>query len=197
MSDWIQVVGLFDSEAKTGEILGVQPAREPRPSEAVASETTLVVLNGDSNIEVEVPVVLDFGSCGDETNVGSFQAYVDLPEGARALILQHDGAHLAQFVPDDPSAALSGESFGLAPQPGHMVGVESTPGSPSNASYTLQARPKGSAIWETLDIGLEQPETTSVDLRQFPDADLVEVRILKSSGFKTVEIDRHEVDFTK
>ncbi len=197
MSNWIQVVGVFDSQANTGEILGVQPALAPKSATGEASEITLTALSGAGEVLAEVPVTPDYGSCDDNAEVGTFQIYIDLPSATRALSLQHQGVHLAQFVPDDPAASAAGESFGLSPQADHRVRLEGTSGSPSNATYILQARPKGTTIWETLDIGLDRPETATVDLRQFPDAEVVEVRILKSSGFETVELDRQTFDFNE
>ncbi len=196
MSNWIQVVGVIDSISGSGEILGVQPSQAPMTEYESDGTTKLVALGADGAALAEAIVVLDFGSCADESKLGSFQTFMDLPDGTDSLSLQRDGAEIAQFKPDSPEATAGGESFGFTPQAGHVVGLERSSPSDTNATYTLQARKKGMSVWETLDIGVHKPETAAVDLKQFPDADAIEVRILKSSGFTNVEIDRKEIDFS-
>lgn len=197
MSTWIQVVGVFDKASKTGEILGVQPAVKPMPTQDDANELALVALDAVGTALAEVAVVPEYGSCGDEAEIGSFQTYLDLPDATRALSLRHEGAEIAQFVPDSPKVSVDAESFGLAPLSGHTVGLTHNAAEPSNATYTLQAREKGAAIWETLDIGLERPDAAKVDVNQFPGAKVIEVRVLKSSGFSNVAIDQKEIDFSQ
>lgn len=196
MSKWIQVVGTFNATSSTGEILGVQPAQVPAVTYYEVSDTKLIAQDAGGTGLAEVTVAPEYGSCGDDSEVGSFQVFMDLPEATRSLSLQHAGEEIAKFVPDSPQAAADGESFGFTPQAGHVLGLERSSPSETNASYVLQAREKGTGIWETLDIGVEVPEATSVDLKQFPDANVIEVRVLKSSGFSNVEIDRKEVDFS-
>lgn len=196
MSTWIQVVGIFDSLSKTGAILGVQPARAPKSEIRETSDTKLVALGATGEALSETAVIPEYGSCGDEADVGSFQTFVDLPHATQSLSLQHLGAETSRFAPDVSAASAEGESFGLSLHAGHSATLEPVSPSATNASYILQAREKGTTIWETLDIGLESPDASPVDLKQFPDADVIEVRVLKSTGFESVEIDRREIDFT-
>jgi len=190
----IQVVGVFEPEKKTGEILGLQPAIAgadmPIPEETGLS---LAVLDQNENVLSEVAVKPEFGSCGDETEVGTFQAFVEAPDAAQAVSLRYEGEEIARMAPGPAEHAA--ESFGFGIREAHTIPLEQeTPADP-NATYTLQAREKGTKIWETIDIGLDRPDAGRVDLNQFPGASAVEVRVLKSSGFDAVEIDRSEIDF--
>ena len=196
MSNWIQAVGTIDVVNSTGDILGVQSAKVPPDSADIASVATLVSLDVSGNVLASVDVAHDLGSCDDGVTVASFQVYIDLPEATRTLSLRLSGEEIASFSPDTPQPSVAGSAFAAVPQDGHALGLTLSEDAPSNASYILQAREKGKTIWETLDIGLSAPETSSVDLRQFPDAEVVEVRVLKTSGFKEEEVDRHEIDFT-
>ncbi|MEP2781089.1 MAG: hypothetical protein ABJP33_01455 [Pseudoruegeria sp.] len=195
MTKWIQVVGVFDAETYVGEILGVQPVREPKATVQGDSPTRLIAMDEGGTTLTDVPVVPEYGSCGDGALIGSFQVFLDLPDNTRAIVLMHEGNQIEQFVPDVPTALAGGEGFDLAAGAGHSVDLASTGDAAPGGNYILQARAKGSNIWETLDIGIESPDTATVDLRQFPDAERVEVRVLKSTGFETVEIDRHDIEF--
>lgn len=194
---WIQVVGVFDTENAKGEISGVQPALPAyTPTAPKTSELSLAVLDGDDNVLFETPVEPELGSCDDVVNLATFQGFVDAPPKARAISLRLKGKEISRLV-SNPAFNASGESFGFGPQRDHTVPVISVNQPDPNATYTLQAREKGDPVWQTLDVGLAQPDATSVDINQFPGAKAIEVRFLKSQGFDSVEVSRKEIDFEK
>ncbi len=192
----IQVVGTFNRADDSGDFVAVQPARtENLPSKRPESLLVVVVEDADGHRLDEIPVEPEFGSCDDVVDEGTFQAFLALPEGAAVLRLLYDGRELAVYASPTPAATPVAESFGLGPRRGHAVPLtRATPADP-NATYTLQAREKGSKIWQTLDIGLERPDAGEVDLNQFPGAHAIEVRVLKFSGFATEEVDKTEIEF--
>lgn len=196
---WIQAVGTFNRADKSGQFVAVQPARESSvPNKRLESPLKVLVETEGGQQLAEIPVTPDFGSCDDVVDEGTFQAFFELPEGARLLRLIHEEQELAvYFAPALRPVAETAEAFGLGPRSGHSVPLTQTGAADPNATYTLQAREKGSALWQTLDVGLDRPNAGNVDLNQFPDASAIEVRVLKSSGFETEEVDRTEIDFSK
>jgi hypothetical protein len=192
---WIQVVGTFNRADHSGSFVAVQPAREENlPTERPESALTVVVEDAGGKRLTEVPVDPEFGSCDDIVDQGTFQSFLELPAEATTLRLLHEGRELSFFKSPD-RAAMAAESFGLGPRHGHSVALaHRTPADP-NATYTLQAREKGASIWQTLDIGLARPDVGVVDINQFPGAHAIEVRVLKSSGFTSEEIDKKEINF--
>ena len=191
---WIQVVGVFDSQEKTGEIFGLQPAPTEHDNPvAEGTDLSLAVLDQNEDVLSEVAVKPEFGSCGDEVQVGTFQVFVEAPADARSVSLRFKGEEISRMAPGPAEQAV--EHFGLGAREAHVVPLEQSGPADPNATYTLQAREKGTNIWETIDIGLDRPDAGRVDLNQFPGAGAIEVRVLKSSGFDSVEIDRSEIDF--
>jgi hypothetical protein len=196
---WIQAVGTFNREEKSGQFVAVQPARESSvPNLGREGPLKLSVETEGGQQLAEIPVTPDFGSCDDIVDEGTFQAFFELPEGAKLLRLMHEGQELAVYsAPALRPVAEATEAFGLGPRSGHLVPLTQSSAADPNATYTLQAREKGSALWQTLDVGLDRPDSGKVDLNQFPDASAIEVRVLKSSGFVTEEVDRTEIDFSE
>jgi len=196
---WIQAVGTFNRADHAGQFVAVQPARESSvPQELPESSLKVLVETESGQRLAEIPVTPDFGSCDDVVDEGTFQAFFELPEGARVLRLTHEGQELAVYSTPSPGpAADTADAFGLGPRSGHSVPLTQAGSTDPNATYTLQAREKGSSLWQTLDVGLDSPDAGQVDLNQFPDADAIEVRVLKSSGFDTEEVDRTEIHFSE
>ncbi len=193
---WIQALGTFNRVENSGGFFAVQPARESNlPAKQPESALVVVVENASGQRLEEFPVEPEFGSCDDEVDLGTFQAFLELPEGASVLRLLYQGRELAVY--EAPAAAPSPavETFGLGPMRDHRVPLTQDSPADPNATYTLQAREKGSSVWQTLDIGLDRPDAGEVDLNQFPGARAIEVRVLKSSGFATKEIDKTEIEF--
>ncbi|WP_299810303.1 hypothetical protein [uncultured Roseibium sp.] len=192
----IQAVGIFNRADNSGQFVAVQPAKESYvPQQRPESALKVSVETEDGRRLAEIPVTPDFGSCDDVVDEGTFQTFFELPEGTKVLRLMHDGQELAVFSTSPPGAAA--ESFGLGLRRGHSVPLTQTGSADPNATYTLQAREKGGSLWQTLDIGLDRPDAGQVDLNQFPHADAIEVRVLKSTGFDTEEVDRTEIDFSE
>jgi|GEM_PF-3005900 len=192
---WVQVIGVFDSENSTGEISGIQPAFAAySPAPPKKGKLSLAVLDKDDNLLSEVPVEPEFGSCDDVVQIATFQAFVETPEAAHAISLRLKGEEISRLTPE-PGVNDEAEVFGLGPQTDHTVPVVTSKQLDPNATYTLQAREKGDAIWQTIDIGLAQPDAAAVDVNQFPGAKAIEVRVLKSQGFGSVEVDKKEIKF--
>lgn len=196
---WIQAVGTFNRAEHSGEFVAVQPARESNMLRAQsASGLKISVEAKDGKQLAEISVTPEFGSCDDVVDEGTFQAIFELPEGAKLLRLMYEGHDVALYAaPETLPGPAAAEAFGLGPRSGHVVPLTQAGSADPDATYMLQAREKGATLWQTLDIGLDRPDAGEVDLNQFPGARGIEVRVLKSSGFDTEEVDRTEIDFSQ
>ncbi|MCQ9376078.1 hypothetical protein NMQ14_17660 [Methyloversatilis sp. XJ19-13] len=196
---WIQAVGTFNRADNSGQLVAVQPALEVNvPTERRESVLKISVETEGGQRLAEIPVTPEFGSCDDVVDEGTFQAFFELPEGAKVLRLMHADRELASFsTPPPRPPAEAAEAFGIGPRSGHSVPLMQAGPVDPNATYTLQAREKGSSLWQTLDVGLDRPDAGKVDINQFPDAAAIEVRVLKSSGFETNEVNSTEIDLSE
>lgn len=196
---WIQAVGTFNRADHSGEFVAVQPARESNMLRTQsASGLKISVETEDGQQLAEVPVTPEFGSCDDVVDEGTFQAFFELPEGAKLLRLMYEEQEVAVYAaPVTRRGPAAAEAFGLGPRSGHVVPLTQAGSADPDATYMLQAREKGTTLWQTLDVGLDRPDAGEVDLNQFPDARGIEVRVLKSSGFDTEEVERTEIDFSQ
>lgn len=191
---WIQVLGTFNPNLLSGAFIAVQPALPVNMlSEHAESELSLSAETKDGAQLETVPIDVDFGSCDDVIEEGTFQVFLKMPEGADILRLFYQGQELAVY--EAPGAAPEADGFGLGARRGHAIPLTHTGAAESNVTYMLQARETGRDMWQTLDVGLERLEAGEVDINQFPNARELEVRVLRSSGFGAEEIDRTKIKF--
>jgi len=197
-NNWIQVVGIYNRVDNSGEFIGIQPAENVNAPQNLPNTQLVISVENEGGEHLgRVPVTPNYGSCNDVVNEGTFQTFIELPINTSVLRLLHDGQQLAIYRAPILSPTSSPESFGLGVRTDHSVPLTQSSSAEPNSTYTVQARERGSSIWQTLDIGLDRPDKGVLDLNQFPGAAVIEVRVLKSSGFKTTEIDRTEIDFTE
>ncbi|GAA6179570.1 hypothetical protein NBRC116594_10080 [Shimia sp. NS0008-38b] len=196
---WIQAVGTFNRADNSGQFVSVQRASESSVSEDQNASSLHISVEDDGGKKLaEIPVSPAFGSCDDVVDVGTFQVFFKLPKDAKIFRLVHEDLEIAiYFTSAQQPTAPGTEALGLGPRTGHSVPLTQAGSPDPDATYTVQAREKGSDLWQTLDIGLDRPDAGQIDLNQFPNAEAIEVRVLKSSGFDLEEIDRAEIGFNE
>ena len=120
-------------------------------------------------------------------------------EGMKRLVLVHGDRRVSVYEAGSSAPAVAemaaGLSMGVAPS-GHPEKREmrlNVGGPKPGVSYTVQVRPKGTKIWQTISVGRSTPEFV-IDRNQFAGADKAAVRVLRTTGFEDEVIAEKEVD---
>lgn len=211
----IHVVGSVDVKDGTGQILYVNPTtaptadpgangaagavREPAPG----SGFELIVEDASGNeLQRLRPSLLRPSDAGDST-AGLIDQRIVPTEGMARLKLLYDGKVVDTFEAGNPEPAIAGAQ----PAPGD-VALGPMPGEPAKQrlaldefqpeagiSYTVQVRPAGDALWQTVAVGRPTPDVV-IDSNQFPGAETATVRVLRSTGFDDTVVAEGDVDLS-
>jgi hypothetical protein len=191
-----QVLGTFDLEAGQAQITSVQPALAA--SRSIEGGEERIRIKGFDQVGRELfdlAVNPMHNSCAPRQDAGSFEEFVPVTDDLQIIRLFVDGEETANFVPGRPVAAAA-VRFGVAPaDKPHVIPLSGATAPADNVSYTVQARPAGEALWQTVGIGLPTIEAGEIDINQFPGAEKIEVRILQNNGFSETEVYRGDIQF--
>lgn len=192
---WVHVNGTFDFLVGQGAITAVQPAKTAfRSIEGGHGRLRLKGYAADGTELFDEPANPRINSCAPTDEVGTFEEYLPVLAGLETIRLFVDGKETDRFTRGRrPQAA--GVRLGTVPAGRHRIPVSTATEPAGSVNYTIQARPTGDTVWQTIGVGLDSVDTSDVDVNQFPDAQSVEVRVLQSDGMTEQEIHREEIRF--
>jgi hypothetical protein len=193
---WAQVLGTFDLEAGQAQITSVQPAiAASRSIEGGEERIRLKGFDQAGRELFDLAVNPMHNSCAPRQDAGTFEEFIPVTDALQIIKLFVDGQETADFVPGHP-VEVADVQFGVAPaDKPHMIPLSGATAPADNVSYTVQARPAGEALWQTVGIGLPTVEAAAIDINQFPGAEKIEVRILQNNGLSETEIYRGDIQF--
>jgi hypothetical protein len=181
------VVGTFDLTSRIGTIDYVTSVKVAQRRDEADEDGQLLHLRGltaEGKVVFDVAVHPQHNSCAPDLSRGTFEVIVPAHPELQRLVLEIEGEPAASFRRGD----RAGESaLSLGPpdpaEPNRMrINAVSGAAPSEGVSYTVQAKASEAGRWETIAVGLPVPDS-SVDINQFPGANEVEVRVLRSDGF--------------
>jgi len=184
------VVGTFDLVQGAGTIDYVTPVRIATESDDVEDEQIHLIGENEAKQRLfDKPVNPQRNSCNPHAQKGTYEEFVPVVPSLHRIELSIKGVVVAQFIRGS-AAAGSTVAFGApTPTSPHRIPVAPTSATAPvrGVTYSIQAKPEGSAAWQTVAVGLPTP-SAEVDVNQFPGAKGVSVRVLRSDGFSETEI---------
>ena len=211
----IHVVGSVDTQQGTGEFLYVNPttavdmtaaagAGPPAETPDAGTGFELVVENADGDeLERTHPDIMLPSDAGDSTE-GLIDQRIRQTEGMARLKLLYDGQVIATYEAGAATPAAQAplpisveEGAGAFPaDPGKRRLEFSDYSEPvPGVSYTVQVRPAGDAVWQTIAVGRETPGVV-IDSDQFPNTESATVRVLRTTGFDDAVVAEGDVDLS-
>jgi|GEM_PF-2494077 len=192
-NSFVHVVGSVNFNDGTGRFLFVTPSKGlpgqsasgPTPPN-VETGVELIVEESDGTELARIPLSIIRGSDDEDGPEALIDEMVPAHDGMARLKLIHQGKEIALFEAGRAAAqAPSGLTLGMA-HPGSTnkrpmsldTAVDPEPG----VTYSIQVRPKGERLWQTIAMGLSVPNVT-LDRNQYPDAENALVRIIRTNGF--------------
>ncbi|RVJ72537.1 hypothetical protein [Sinorhizobium medicae] len=200
----VHVLGSVDLKKGSGDFLYVLPTiavptisedttagRAAPPDDKSAFELVVEGADGSELRRLRPRILVPTDE--DDPQSGLIDEIIPNIEGMRRLVLLHNGSMVATFeagTPPEPdlerAAGKPSLSLGMAPpgRPEKRPMSLDTPVVPEpGISYTVQVRPEGEDVWQTIAVGRETPKVT-LDRNQFPGAVRATVRVLRSTGFE-------------
>jgi len=189
---WAQVIGTFDIAARRGTIMSMQPATIAFASEGGDERVRLKGFDSAGNVLFDLPADPMKNSCAVETNERMFEEYVPVTDDLAKIKLFIKDVLASEYSPGStmPSVAITAGPEG-ADQP-HRIRLRTESAVPKNVTYTIQARPQNDQRWHTMGAGLSTPDVGEIDIRQFPGATDLEIRVLESDGLTKKEVFRQQ-----
>lgn len=191
----IHIVGIINTEHGTGQFLYVTPVKnivaqttEGLVTASTSTDAELIVQAQDGTELAHMPVSLMRASDGDDSANAVIDQIIPIHEGMARLSLRYLGNEIAAYKAGknvSPAATSAGISFGMPP-PGSSnkreMSLDVNYAAEEGVTYTIQVRPEGENLWQTIAMGLPVPDTT-LDRNQFPDAERAHIRIVRTNGF--------------
>jgi hypothetical protein len=213
----IHIVGSVDVNDGAGQILYVNPTTAPTadaavdgPAGAVPEPATgtgfeLVVEDADGKeLQRLRPPVLRPSDAGD-SSAGLIDVRIIPTEGMARLQLLYDGKLVDTFEAGAPAPVQAGPGpmaddgdVALGPMPGEPAKRQLTLDefkAEKGVSYTVQVRPAGEGLWQTVAVGRATPEVV-IDANQYPGAESATVRVVRSTGFDDTVVAEGDIDLT-
>lgn len=208
---FVHVIAIIDLTHVSGDIKYVVPLTSPPTGPASAGAAAAdegrawFVVRDRNGAELDrTPLAVGRGSCAalpdgaEPTEGGLVQHTLRLPEGAAGLDLVIDGRTVDSFdaPPDEEPAAGPALTNTIVAAAGPMPEMTVPPSrhrrtliggevaAEPGTSYTVQVKPPASAGWTTLSVGRPTP-AFNLDRNQFSGASEVDVRIIRSRGFRS------------
>jgi hypothetical protein len=184
------VVGTFDLPEGTGSIDYVTPVRTATRSLAGGDDRLrLRGLDQAGRTLFDLAANPQYNSCQPRTDAGTYEEFVPVSPDLVRIVLEVGGRLAAEYrrgPAGAPGPIVLGAASAEAP---HRVPLRAATATAVGVTYTVQAKPEGSPLWQTIGVGLPTPDA-DVDVNQFPGAVSVDVRVLRSDGFTEVEVFR-------
>ena len=207
----IHIVGSIEDGA--GQILYVNPTTAPvadspaagaAPDPAPGSGVEIVIEDADgAELQRLRPSILRPSDPADST-AGLIDQRIVPIDGMARLKLLYDGKVLDTFE--------AGKSEPARPEGQPLLGdvpMGAAPGGPAKrqleleeysepeagVSYTVQVRPQGQELWQTVAVGRPTPDVV-IDANQFPGVETATVRVRRSTGFDDAVVAEGDVDLS-
>jgi hypothetical protein len=198
MPHHVHVIAVVDFAQGSGEIKYVipvpaAPANPGQPDGRV--RLRLSDANGATVAEVVPPVsLMACDMAGQDDGGGMVQYTIEVAPGAERLELVVGGAVVDTFETGaTPAPAPGGQAFSIDDD-FSAAGPAAPPADTRPVSYMIQARPVGSAGWQTLAVGSATPDYT-IDPNQFGGAAAVDVRVTRNRGFSAEVVSEKRTTF--
>lgn len=187
---FIHIVASVELDTGNSEILYVNPssfAIEPITPDENTYRVELQFIDAEGRQLFSHTPQLQIASCDDSSDlayeglINESVSYVNDIKEIRLFVNENEQSRyvagdFAQAV--DPGVALGGP----LPDSPHRRGLTARPdASESGFTYTIQARPVGESQWQTISVGRSTPDI-DVNVNQFPSAERIDVRVLKTNG---------------
>lgn len=196
--DFVHIVATVDLNAGTGKILHVNRAKVATQSSAQNDYGVELRFHDAAGQELlsMMPQLL-FESCDaeDETRAGLINQDVPYIPGMKEVVLLVNGQVQSRYVAGELlSTAEAGFDVGeTAPQSPHRRQLSShAMPEQEGITYTVQARPAGEAVWQTIAVGRSKPDM-EVNVNQFPSAEKIDVRVVMTNGFEEEIVAEHRI----
>ena len=190
---FVHVVGLVDLDQGTGDISYVGPTGRGILREGAGNpRIELEVQDGAGGTLHVQTAELRRSSCAPpDVQNGMIQEHLPFIEGMSKVLLKLDGNVVDTYEAGTPPAAAA---LGLQPEAAGRMGVRAAAplATERGVTYTVQVQPEGQAGWQTIAVGRRTPDA-EVDVKQFPGARKLQVRVLQTDGFTSDEVMRREV----
>ena len=191
---YAQVVGTFDLHDSSGTIDYVTPVDfATKTSEGEVANLRLIG-EGPSGVVFDTPVHPQRNSCAPHADSGTFEEFVPVSPALRTVKLMVGTTVAAQYKRGLDSAGLPVTVAGLNLSSPYKLQISSAALPTPGVTYSVQAKPDSSASWMTLAVGLDAPNS-EVNINQFPGANKIEVRVLRTDGFTETEVLRETKQF--
>ena len=194
----VHVVAVLNLQARTGQILYVNPTSAVAPAAASTEHgVELQVNDGEGRPMLRRLPHLLFIACEDPSAASQALLTEDLPlePGTREVVLLIDGQvrswHVSSPLDLDVAAGIV-VSDPLPGRPNRRALTGRSRARHPGVTYTVQARPGPDSHWQTVAVGRATPDT-EVDVNQFPSAERVEVRVLMTNGFEERALATEEI----
>lgn len=213
---FVHIVGSVDVHTGAGEFLYVNPttaaAASTQPAAGAAPpsggppsgtgfELVVQAVSGQELQRLRPAILLP--SDHEAPKVGLIDQSIPHIEGMARLVLLYNGSPVDTYeagspqAPSEPALAQPQElAIGAGP-PGHpdkrSVSLQNPIQPEPGISYTVQVRPAGEKVWNTIAVGQQSPRVV-LDRNQFPGTERATVRVLRSTGFEDRVIAEHEMD---
>jgi hypothetical protein len=197
---FVTVVARAELNDGQGEILYVNPASrslEPDPQATRSDDFELVIYDAKNQVLERVrPVIRVPASVPAAGPVHALiQEDIPLVPGMAAVALSYRGNEVSRYRAGSGGAQTSG--LGLGPPAGGAGnrlaasggGVAAEPG----VSYTVMVKRDDEPHWQSIAVGKSRPDF-ELDRNQFPGAQKVKVKVLRTTGFEQDVVSEEEVD---
>ena len=191
---YAQVVGTFDLHDCSGTIDYVTPVDfATKTSEGEVANLRLIG-EGPSGVVFDTPVHPQRNSCAPHADSGTFEEFVPVTPALRTVKLMVGTTIAAQYKRGLDSAGPPVTVAGLNLSSPYKLQISSDALPAPGVTYSVQAKPDTSSSWMTLAVGLDAPNS-EVNINQFPGANKIEVRVLRTDGFTETEVLRETKQF--
>lgn len=170
-TQWLNVVGTVDLTDRAGTIDFVQPLTAVDFPAGQSTDVAIRLLDAQGATVAELPARVKLDTCinADEHLGGVVDTFVPHDDGISTIQLQIDGEVVATYT-----AATGILDDGAGP----LEASEST-----SVRYSVQVSPDQGATWQTVAVGLTDPETYNVGRSDFPSTPTLRRRVLETEGF--------------
>ena len=183
---WLSVVGTVDLTDRRGSIDFVQPLVAADVPAAVPSAVTLVLFdeNGQELETVPARVKLDPCRDPDEHEEGVVDTLVPHPDTLARIELRIGG---------EPVASFSAPSAVAEPSLLAIEAAEEAAAAAENLRFNVQVSADGGETWQTVALGVTDPDAQAIKRTDFPGVKTLRRRVLATNGFRTWTVNEKDI----
>lgn len=186
--NFVTVIGRADLNDGTGQILYVNPASkrlEATPQAKPSEDFELVVHDAAGNVlqrvrpVVRVPASAPTSGRMPPNTHGLIQEDLEHLPGMADVALHYKGQEVARYSAGKSGVASAGPTPSASPSAASAGAAAAEPG----VSYTVLVKRDDEQHWHSIAVGKSRPDF-KLDRNQFPGAQKVAVKVLRTTGFE-------------